>query len=119
VVNEAMASGLPVLASNRCGCAADLIRDGVNGFVFDPLDGASLTKLFVKISQGENDLHEFGRNSRKIISNYSPALFAQRASSHLTGLYERRVQQENGKGQSLRRVIAENAYALFSASGVK
>ena len=37
VVNEAMASGLPVLVSKRCGCAADLVREGVNGFVFRPL----------------------------------------------------------------------------------
>ena len=37
VVNEAMAAGLPVLVSNRCGCAANLVQeDGVqeggNGF---------------------------------------------------------------------------------------
>jgi glycosyltransferase involved in cell wall biosynthesis len=36
VVNEAMACGLPVLASERCGCARTLVRDGINGFRFDP-----------------------------------------------------------------------------------
>lgn len=34
VVNEAMASGLPVLVSDRCGCAKDLVQDGVNGYTF-------------------------------------------------------------------------------------
>ena len=34
-VNEAMASGLPVLVSSRCGCAEDLV-DAAVGWVFDP-----------------------------------------------------------------------------------
>jgi glycosyltransferase involved in cell wall biosynthesis len=33
VVNEALSAGVPVIVSDRCG-AADLIRDGVNGYVF-------------------------------------------------------------------------------------
>ena len=33
-VNEAMAAGKPVLVSDKCGCAPDLVDDGVNGFVF-------------------------------------------------------------------------------------
>lgn len=36
VVNEAMACGLPVLVSDRCGCAIDLVRDGQNGYTFTP-----------------------------------------------------------------------------------
>lgn len=38
VVNEAMASGLPVAVSNKCGCAEVLVDHGVTGFTFDPLD---------------------------------------------------------------------------------
>jgi 1,2-diacylglycerol 3-alpha-glucosyltransferase len=45
VVNEAMAAGLPVLVSNRCGCARDLVRDGFNGFAFDPGDVAQMATL--------------------------------------------------------------------------
>src|ERR1035441_2045622 len=41
VVNEAMASGLPVLVSNRCGCATDLVQEGSNGFTFEPVDRKS------------------------------------------------------------------------------
>ncbi|HEX4199634.1 MAG TPA: glycosyltransferase family 4 protein [Caulobacteraceae bacterium] len=32
-VNEAMAAGLPVVVSRQVGCAADLVVDGVNGFL--------------------------------------------------------------------------------------
>lgn len=36
VINEAMASGLPVIVSNRCGSAEDLVKQGVNGLLFNP-----------------------------------------------------------------------------------
>lgn len=35
-VNEAMASGRPVMVSEKAGCAADLVQPGVNGIVFPP-----------------------------------------------------------------------------------
>ncbi|MCB9708694.1 MAG: glycosyltransferase family 4 protein [Myxococcales bacterium] len=35
VVNEAMASGLPVLVSNETGCREDLVENGINGWSFD------------------------------------------------------------------------------------
>ena len=34
VVNEAMNFGLPVVVSDKVGCAADLVRHGENGYVF-------------------------------------------------------------------------------------
>jgi glycosyltransferase involved in cell wall biosynthesis len=39
VVNEAMASGLPAIVSDKVGCREDLIEDGVTGFSF-PLGAA-------------------------------------------------------------------------------
>lgn len=35
VVNEALASGMPVLVSNACG-ASEMVIEGENGFLFDP-----------------------------------------------------------------------------------
>lgn len=45
VVNEAMASGLPCLVSNACGCTRDLIQHGVTGWCFDPMNPGALTEL--------------------------------------------------------------------------
>ena len=45
VVNEALASGLYVLCSDRAGASHDLIRDGWSGALFDPHDVKSLARL--------------------------------------------------------------------------
>jgi glycosyltransferase involved in cell wall biosynthesis len=75
-VNEAMASGLPVLVSNRCGCAADLVQEGVNGFTFDPCDVEQLADLMLKISAFNFQLSTFGLESLRIISAWGPEQFA-------------------------------------------
>jgi glycosyltransferase involved in cell wall biosynthesis len=76
VVNEAMASGLPVLVSNRCGCAPDLVEDGVNGFTFAPYDIAGLASLLTKTARAV-DLPRMGRASSAIIEHWSPDLFGE------------------------------------------
>jgi glycosyltransferase involved in cell wall biosynthesis len=76
VVNEAMASGLPVLVSNRCGCAMDLVKEGANGFTFDPFDAGQLAKLMARISDSRFPIPDFGSASREIISEWGPERFA-------------------------------------------
>jgi 1,2-diacylglycerol 3-alpha-glucosyltransferase len=77
VVNEAMASGLPVLVSNRCGCYEDLIIEGVNGFGFDPENSQQLTELMLKMSSEEIDLNKMGQAGLEHIQKFSPDYFAQ------------------------------------------
>jgi glycosyltransferase involved in cell wall biosynthesis len=77
VVNEAMASGLPVLVSNRCGCYEDLIVEGVNGFGFDPENLQQLTDLMLKISSDDVDLQKMGDRALEHIQNFSPDRFAR------------------------------------------
>jgi 1,2-diacylglycerol 3-alpha-glucosyltransferase len=77
VVNEAMASGLPVLVSNRCGCASDLVQEDRNGFTFDPHDSERLAKLMLKLSlMSDRKLRELGINSQRIIAHWGPEAFA-------------------------------------------
>ncbi len=77
VVNEAMAAGLPVLVSNRCGCASDLVNEGENGFTFDPEDIDGLADLMYRLSSGQVDLQAMSRASRSQISRWEPDRFAQ------------------------------------------
>ncbi len=76
-VNEAMACGLPVLVSNRCGCAPDLVQDGRNGFTFDPHDADELAVLMCKIASDQCDRESMGKASQEIIANWTPEVFAQ------------------------------------------
>jgi glycosyltransferase involved in cell wall biosynthesis len=76
VVNEAMASGLPVLVSNRCGCAADLVKDGDNGWTFDPTNEEQMADLMLRIASDETRRKEMGLKSREIIAEWGPDRFA-------------------------------------------
>ena len=76
VVNEAMAAGLPVLVSNRCGCAADLVEPGVNGFTFDPFDEGAIAKAMRDIASEDRDRRSMGRASQEIVARWSPERFA-------------------------------------------
>ncbi len=53
VIIEAMACGLPVIASDKCGAAHDFIENGQNGFVFDPLDKNRLVRYMLKMREPE------------------------------------------------------------------
>jgi glycosyltransferase involved in cell wall biosynthesis len=77
VVNEAMACGLPVLVSERCGCAPDLVEEGRNGHTFDPHDADALAGLMLKIASGVGGRAAMGEASRQIIERWSPQTFAE------------------------------------------
>ena len=77
VVNEAMASALPVLVSERCGCAPDLVAPGENGYVFDPSDIDHLAELMYRLSSGQTDLSVMGQASLARISQWGPDRFAR------------------------------------------
>jgi len=83
VVNEAMASGLPVIASDVCGCAEDLIAPGVNGFLFDPADPAALAGLMERIASGGLDLAAMGAAAQKAVDRFHPSKFAAAAADHI------------------------------------
>jgi glycosyltransferase involved in cell wall biosynthesis len=77
VVNEAMAAGLPVLVSKKCGCYSDLIIEGVNGFSFDPLDEFALSDLMHNIIQDKVNLEYMGKKSLEIIEKFTPERAAE------------------------------------------
>lgn len=70
-VNEAMACSRPVLVSDRCGCAVDLVAGGRNGFIFaagSEGDLAGKMKIFL---QGAKALKDMGAASQNIIRSWS------------------------------------------------
>ncbi len=76
VVNEAMASGLPVLVSSRCGCAEHLVLDGANGYTFDPFIVDSIAESMRNLVAHEKDLEAWGQKSQSIMETWAPSTFA-------------------------------------------
>jgi glycosyltransferase involved in cell wall biosynthesis len=71
VVNEAMNFGLPVVVSDKVGCAADLVRTGANGFVVAHDDTAALARSIGALVDDGAMRARFGAVSRRIIDRYS------------------------------------------------
>jgi glycosyltransferase involved in cell wall biosynthesis len=77
VVNEAMACGLPVIVSSRCGCADDLVEEGLNGFVVDPKSALEIAAAMARISNlSAEERGRMGERSRTIVAEYSPGRWA-------------------------------------------
>jgi len=67
VVNEAAASGLPLVLSDRVGAAHDLLRDGENGFVVPPDDVPAATAALTKLAADTELRRRMGERSRELI----------------------------------------------------
>ena len=67
VVEEALNNGVPVLVSDRVGCAEEVVRDGENGLVFE---ACSETSFLLAVSRLEDS--EFYNDLRKAISTRNP-----------------------------------------------
>ncbi|GAA4426858.1 hypothetical protein GCM10023188_09350 [Pontibacter saemangeumensis] len=71
-INEAMACGLAIIASNKVGCAVDLVQANKNGFIFeaDNIDDL-LDKLEGSSSIQADALAEMGNASKRLIESWS------------------------------------------------
>ena len=71
VVNEAMASGCPIVISRQCGCAKTLVQDNVNGFYFDTNNAEELSRIFEKIEEmSADEIREMSDASKNIIRDW-------------------------------------------------
>lgn len=92
VVNEAMACGLPVLVSERCGCVPELCREGENGYRFAPDSTDGLAELMVRMSSDGEQLSAFGEASRRIIASFTPQIWAEKFKTSILAAMKRRVE---------------------------
>ena len=67
VVNEAMTCGLPVVVSDACGCADDLVVTGQNGVVFPVENAAKLAEVMVELAMNQSQRESMGRESESMI----------------------------------------------------
>ena len=77
VVNEAMVCGMPVIVSDRCGCAEDLVKNGKNGFIFDPTDGKQLQECMSFFILNPDRIPSFGKHSMELILPFNTRKIAR------------------------------------------
>ena len=72
-INEAMAAGKPIIASNTIGGTFDLIKNNKNGFIFNCDDVNDLTKTLNYFTNNLDAVSLMGKVSLEIIEKYSYA----------------------------------------------
>jgi glycosyltransferase involved in cell wall biosynthesis len=78
VVNEAAASGLPLVLSDRVGAAADLLRDGENGFLVPAEDVGAAAHALRQLGEDTDLRRRMGARSRELVRawNYDASVEA-------------------------------------------
>lgn len=82
-VNEAMASGKAILSSDMCGCAVDLVKNRVNGFVFISGDKNDLILKLQTLANDRAELLRMGSASGKIIELWNFEEICQKIEKYL------------------------------------
>jgi 1,2-diacylglycerol 3-alpha-glucosyltransferase len=78
VINEAMAAGLPVLASRECGCAETLVQDGINGWRFSAGDIEEMAACLARLDAlSQEEWLRMGEKSQETIQNWGLERFCQ------------------------------------------
>lgn len=77
LTNEAMVYSMPVLVSERCGSAADLVIDGLNGFRFDPSNQPDFTSKLLWFMDHPEKFRQMGSNGKVIIDQWSPDIITE------------------------------------------
>lgn len=72
VVNEAMASGIPAVVSDRVGCAPDLVVPGETGEVFTCGAVGELASRLLALARDPRRLERLATGARRRIHDYSP-----------------------------------------------
>jgi len=85
VVNEAMASGLPILISNKINASNTLLKEGINGFGFEPSNVKNIAEKIISfIDLNIEEKRKMSENSSKIINSMNYENMGEELVSMLT-----------------------------------
>jgi len=80
VVNEAMATGLPVIVSKACGCALNLVKHGENGYLVAPDDLNGIANYLARLDDDPALRERMAECSRAMIAAWGPERFVAGAT---------------------------------------
>jgi len=75
---EAAAAGLPVICTDACGSAVEVIRSEYNGIIVPPNHPQALAKAFVTLDENYSSLPKWGKRAQQLAAPYDAQLWAQR-----------------------------------------
>ena len=78
VVNESLSFGCPVVVSNRCGCAPELVIQGVTGYTFDAGSIEALSAAMLAVSKLSADRATTAKQCINVMSEFTPEHAASR-----------------------------------------
>jgi glycosyltransferase involved in cell wall biosynthesis len=70
VINEAMACGLPVIVTDRCGSIGDIVQEGDNAFIYPAGDATTLASQLDALAADPALRNRMARRSREIIATW-------------------------------------------------
>ena len=70
VINEAMAAGLPVVVTDRCGSIGDIVLEGDNAFIYPAGDAEALAAIMDRLTGDDSLRDRMGQRSREIIATW-------------------------------------------------
>ena len=92
VLQEAAALGLPLIATEACGAAVHLIRDGVNGFLAQTGSVESIALQMQKIHhKNDSELQEMSEVSHKLSQQFLPSYWARMIASKVRPSSDRKI----------------------------
>jgi glycosyltransferase involved in cell wall biosynthesis len=71
VAAEALAAGLPIIAS-RVGGLREIVKDGINGFSFNPKDWQDLSKKILLLLENQKLREEMKNKAKESAKDFSP-----------------------------------------------
>jgi glycosyltransferase involved in cell wall biosynthesis len=77
-VVEHAAAGLPIVCTEACGSAVELVRPGYNGCLVATADAGALAAALVRMHRQHDALPLMGRRSRELAAPYSAQMWARR-----------------------------------------
>ena len=86
VIVEACAAGFPIICTNACGSAVELVRSHYNGQLIATDSVQQLTKAMVWMHENYELLPEMGRRSQQLAEPYSAQMWARRWLAMLESL---------------------------------
>lgn len=71
-INEAMCAGLPIVSTHQVAAAADLVREGQNGYLYEAGDVGTLSRLLQQLVSDASLRSRLGNRSLSLIPRWSP-----------------------------------------------